>query len=303
MTKDLYIFDVLPFIHAGCVNRFARLEKTVCTGVTWQTLRIPCGGISLIFNELYAIAGTGDCVFCTDRNPTIKKDMYSGYKSNRDHDNNILTLRTVAEYILEKCGGTVIARAGYEADDIIYTIVQKLHDQYDNIYIYTGDSDLYFLVDKKVSIRPSSSRAKAVDYYNYNQVLAKKGAIYNSLTVQKILKGDQSDCIPSLPRDVQDKLAAVLYQKAMLPQLGDKHFVRSWVGSICPEALPQVDLIFPLDVEDIPLEFGKLDPYLIRNFGSAMHNKMFRGMSDPDFMIQPYVDELISNGCYLEDTQ
>lgn len=303
MTRDLFLFDVSPFIHAGSVNKFARLEQTICTGVTWQTMRVPCGGISLIFNELYAVVGKGDCVFCTDRNPTIKKDMYSGYKANRDHNDYIQISKTVAEYILEKCGGTVIARAGYEADDIIYTLVRRLHDQYDNIYIYTGDSDLYFLVDKKVSIRPSNSRAKSVDYYNYNSVLAKYGAKYNSLTVQKILKGDTSDCIPALPRDAQNKLASVLFQDAMLPQLGDKSFVRSWVSTVCPEALPQVDLVFPLDVDDIPLEFSQMDPYLIRNFGCSMHNKMFRDFGDPNFMVEPYVSELIQKGCYLEDTQ
>lgn len=302
MTKDLFIFDVSPFIHAGNVNKYARLEQTICTGVTWQTLRVPCGGISLLFNELYSIAGKGDCVFCSDRNPTIKKDMLPSYKSNRTHTQSISIGKAVAEYILQACDGTVIARAGYEADDIIYTLVRKLHDEYDNIYIYTGDSDMYFLVDKKVSIRPSSSRALAVDYSNYNTVLAKKGAKYNSLTVQKILKGDTPDCIPALPRDVQSKLASVLFQDAMLPQLGDKNFVRSWVSSICPEALPQVDLVFPLDVDDIPLEFSPLNVYNIRNFGAAMHNSMFRGMGDPGFDIAAHVGTMVSKGYYLEDS-
>lgn len=303
MTKDLFIFDVSPIVHAGSINHYARMEKTISDGVTWQTLQVPCGGISLIFNTLYSVVGHGDCVFCCDRNPTIKKDMFSGYKANREHSEYITMCKTVAEYILQLCGGTVIARAGYEADDIIYTLVKRLHDQYDNIYIYTGDSDMYFLVDAKVSIRPSSSRAKTVDIHNYNTVLKSKGAVYNSLTVQKILKGDQSDCIPALPRDVQDRLARVLYQPAMLPQLGDATFVRSWVSSIEPKALPQVDLVFPLEVDDIPLEFSAMDPVMIRNMGSCMHNKMFHGMADRDFCVDPYVDALIERGCFMEGKQ
>lgn len=301
MTRDLYIFDIMPFIHAGSVNKFARFEHTMPTGVSWQTLRIPCGGISLIFNELYAVAGKGDCVFCSDRNPTIKKDMLAGYKSNRDNDDEITISKGVAEYILQKCGGTVIARAGYEADDIIYTIVKRIHDEYDNIYIYTGDSDMYFLVDEKVSIRPSSSRAKAVDMYNYERVLQKKGAKYNSLSVQKILMGDTPDCIPALPKEIQYKLAEVLYNPAFLPKLGDPAFVRQWVAYLAPEAVAQVDIVFPLEVEDVPLEFSDMQTKMIRCFGDLMHNKMFRGMSDTTFDISPYISELIERGLYLEE--
>lgn len=300
MPKVLHLFDVSPFIHAGRVNKHAKFEMLVDMGTTWRTQVTPAGGISLIFNTLYNVVGKGDCVFCCDRNPTIKKDMLPTYKNSRDHKREIEIEKGVAEYILQECGFTVLARAGYEADDIIYTLVKKLHNCYDEIYIYTGDSDLYFLVDEKVSIKPSSSKAKEVNFYNYEQVLEKKGARYNTMTVQKIIKGDTSDCIPALSKPLQE-LVASLYTEQFYPKLGDRDFVRAWVEYLAPEALPQVDLVFPLDVPDLPIDFGAPDKRAIVNFGAAMNNSKYRGRGTPDFDIKYHVTELQKRGYYLEE--
>lgn len=301
MPKILHIFDVSPFVHAGRFNKYAKLEQVVDMGSTWKTQVTPAGGISLIFNTLYEILSDGnDCVFCCDRNPTIKKDMLPSYKGNREHHSEVQVEKAVAEYILQKCGATVIARAGYEADDIIFTLVKKLHNAYDAIYIYTSDSDMYFLVDDIVSIRPSSSRAKAVDKWNYSRVLEKYGARYNTLTVQKIIKGDTSDCIPALPRDKQELLASIFYNDAMYEHLGDPEFVRSWVQYMCPDVMHQVDLVFPLWVDDVPIDFGKMDPTAVRNWGAAIHNKLFRGLGDKDFDVKPYVAEMQGLGYFVE---
>jgi len=301
MPKNLHIFDVSPFLHAGHVNKASRLEQTIDVGTTWKTQYTPTGGTSLIINKIHEIPVNDDCVFCCDRNPTIKKEMLPTYKSNRHYDRGIEVEKAVAEYILQKCNCTVLARAGYEADDIIYSIVKAQHDAYDNIYVYTGDSDLYFLVDEVVSIKPSSARGKEINLYNYEYVLEKKGARYNTLTVQKILKGDSSDCIPALPKDLQICLGKILYTDEMYPHLGNKDFVRNWANFISPEAVAQVDLVFPLEVDDLPIDFNKPDRHAIRNFGAAINNKLYRGCGTPDFDIKPHIIELHNRGYYMED--
>lgn len=301
MPRILHIFDLMPFIHAGDVNKYSRLEQTLQIGPTWKTQVTPTGGLSLLFNTLYEVVGTGDVVICADRNPTVKKDMYTQYKANRKHKSSVTVDAAAAEYILDKCGYSIIARAGYEADDIIYTLVNKCHDMYDTIYVYTADSDLYFLVDEKVSIKPSSSRAKEVTIDNYEKVLSKKNARYNSLTMQKILCGDASDNINGLPMGLRKDMAKFFYTDAMLPQLGDYQFVRSWAESLFPQALSQIDLIFPIMLDDITTDFKEPNKYLMRNFGAAIHNKMFNRLGDPDFDVQPYIEDMQSKGIYLEE--
>lgn len=300
MERVLHIFDVAPFCHAGAVNKKAHFENLIDTGPRWINQQTPAGGISLLFNSLYYVAAD-DCVFCCDRNPTIKKSMLSSYKHNRTHSDLITIEKGVAEYVLEKCGGMVLARAGYEADDIIYTIARQQYDNYDRIYIYTGDSDMYFLVNDKVSIRKHCSRGKNVDLYNYEQVLASKNVRYNTMTMSKILDGDSSDCIPGLGGYERQLLAQLFYQELMLPHLGNKEFVMEWVKRVCPQAADQVDLVFPLEVEGLPTEMHGINPAMVCNFGEAMHNNKFYGKGQPGFEVEGYVEEMQSMGYYLEE--
>lgn len=303
MNNTLYILDLLPFVHAGHVNKRSVLTRVEDLGSRVHSVTTPTGGASLVMNALYDIVGTGDIVICSDRRPTIKQDMFADYKANRFHNNDITIERKAAEYILEKCGLSVLYYAGYEADDIIYTLVQKLHNSYEEIFIYTGDSDLYFLVDGKVSIRPTSTRGKTVTLETYEKTPIKGRCYrYNSITMSKICGGDSSDNIPCLPDDVWKKFADNMFAEPLYPHMGNKETIRYWISMLCPEALSQFDLVFPLDVPDVPLTFSTPSISAIRNWGSAINNKMFRGTGDPSFDVKPYVEEMqITLGIYVEE--
>ncbi|MCM1218623.1 MAG: hypothetical protein NC548_29390 [Lachnospiraceae bacterium] len=301
MGRTLHIFDMLPFIHAGHVNKYSRLERLVDFGTKWKTQVTPTGGVSWLLKNIYSAAMQGDVLVASDRTPTIKKEMYADYKANREHKLDINVERGAAEYILQKCNITLVARAGYEADDIIYSAVKKFHDSYDNIIVYTGDSDMAFLVDDKVEIKPANSKGKHITRDNYEQIAVKGGVRYNCVTMFKILTGDSSDNIPALPKDVQYKLSDWMYRDGMYERLGDKEFVRYWVSMTMPECLPQVDLVFPLDVDDLPDEFLVWDKQMLINFGDAVNGDIFRGRASIDFDVAPYVEEMQSKGLYVEE--
>lgn len=298
MSKILHVFDVSPFIHAGHVNKASKLETVVNIGTTWKTQVTPTGGTSLLFNTLYEVAGTGDCVFCCDRRPTIKQEMLPGYKASRAHRREIEVEKGACEYILEKCNCSIIARAGYEADDIIYSIIKAKHDEYDKIYIYTGDSDLYFLVDEVVSIRPSSSRAKTVTLENFKE---STGCDYNLITVKKIIFGDSSDEIPGIPKEDRKMLHEFFYKEQFVGKLGNKEFVKSWMDYMFPQYSSRVDLVFPLQVDDIPTDFKPIDKRMLINFGDSINNRCFRNRAEQTFNVNPYIKELQEMGLYIEE--
>lgn len=303
MRDTLYIIDLLPFIHAGHVNKHSFLYRVEDIGSRVREIRTYTGGTSLIFNTLYEIVGKGDIVICSDRRPTIKQDMYAEYKANREHNHEILMERKAAEYILEKVGATVLAYSGYEADDIIYTITKAVHEKYEHIYIYTGDSDLYFLVDEKVSILPSNSRGKTVTRENYESTKVHGNYYrYNTITVSKIGGGDASDNIPGLQGKVKEDFTKYICVDSLFPYMGNKDILRYWVEYAVPEALGQVDLVFPLDVPDVPLQFSNIDLHAVKNWGDAINNKIFRGSGDRAFNVAPYVEEMQVNlGIYSEE--
>lgn len=303
MQNELHIFDMSSFLYAGHINKRSYLEQVVQEGASWKTLTTPTGGTSLIFNKLYALVGKGDIVMCCDRNPTIKKDMYKEYKATRPHKSDIQVEKAAVEYILQQCNVSVIARAGYEADDIAYSLVKDLHDAYDHIYIYTGDSDYYFMVDDKVSIRPSSSRQKEVTMENYEQVAYKGGCTYNVRAIIKILEGKSNENIPALPREDQQRIMDVLYAPYMMKGLknyGNETIIRALFERNFPEYMYRVDLAFPMYIEDLPDTFKEPDKDMIRNFGQAIKNSLFAGKGDRDFDIQSHIKYLHDNGIYME---
>lgn len=295
--KTLSIFDMSPFLHAGHINKRSYLERLEQQGATWVSLRTPTGGTSLLFNKLYELVGVSDIVMVCDRKPTIKTDMDSAYKATREHKPEITIERGAAEYILQQCNVSVVARAGYEADDLAYTYVKLLHDKYDKINIYTCDSDYYFMVDDVVSILPSSSKAKTVTMDNYHDVT---GYSYNLMTISKILSGDTSDNIPALPKFIQQEVMNKLYTEKIAPQLGSYEVVKYMFDTFWPQYAYQVDLVFPLTVPDLPQTFLVPDKKMICNFGNAIRNSNFIGRQSPDFDIEPHIDALHKDGIYLE---
>lgn len=301
MGNILHIFDVSTFVHAGHVNKSSKLETLEKVGATWRTKVTPTGGVSLLFNKLYELVGKGDLVFCCDRLPTIKKDMFEGYKGNRKNKQEVTIEKRVAEYILQECGCSVIARAGYEADDIIYSLVQKLHDSYDHIYLHLNDSDLYFLVDDKVSVKPASSSGKEVTMENFEHVAVKGGCRYNNVTISKIMSGDTSDNIPPLPPAIRKKFRENMSIEEFYPYYGNKDFVKQWVERLVPEALDQVDLVFPLQIDDIPDSFSIPDKQMVMNFGDAINNRLFKNRGAVDFDVTPYTVAMQSQGLYIEE--
>ena len=103
---------------------------------------------------------------CKDSPPYKRKEMYKTYKGDRkevtpDEQKELQDSTNLVEEFLKLSGFIVLAKQGYEADDLIaYT--QKFYTQENHkIYIKSSDDDLHQLLDK-------------------NTVLLKnKGAIYN----------------------------------------------------------------------------------------------------------------------------
>lgn len=120
--------------------------------------------------------------------------------------------------IMQKAGIPVYKAEGYEADDLIYSLVCICKEVYPNlpIDVITNDADLLPLVDEQVSIWYRSRKFTYADnrelektkYYqvtprNYSTLAEdlssyKKFSIpYNTLLLHKLLRGDPSDNIPA----------------------------------------------------------------------------------------------------------
>jgi DNA polymerase-1 len=147
--------------------------------------------------------------------PTFRHKEFQDYKATRVKAPDELyaqlgrvkeTLRAFSVPILEK--------EGYEADDVIGTVVEKLrtHKEKVNTIIVTGDLDTLQLVDKNTSVFTLKKGVKDTILYDAKAVSDRYGLKPEQIADFKGLKGDPSDNIPGVP-GVGDKTAAELLKK------------------------------------------------------------------------------------------
>lgn len=299
--RVLNVFDLGSFVHAGACNTHAYIEtEPIIDADGYRLCRIPCGGIAQVLSKVKLCPPNSTFVFACDRNPTIKKGMFPGYKASREHKRIIEIQKDITEYILKDCGFNVLSYEGYEADDIIYSVVKQYKKFYDKVNVYTADSDLYLVVDDNVEIQPSHSRAKHVTKENFSEVVSSKEIIpYNALTYLKIIRGDKSDEIPPLSYATKCKLPSFPSSTKACEQLADKEFLLTLGKYIGEEFVNQVNLVFPLTV-DVPNELTeKGDLKRMVQWGKTMHCSAFGRYYDmvPDVLTEA-VSELVSLGLY-----
>ena len=254
MANVLRIFDVSNIIKRGYINKRAIINGGIVkTAKGYKSLFIPSGGISFLFRMIKQ-HNHDTLAFCCDRTPDFKRDIMSSYKSGggnsftEDVKQNIDIQLKVVEEILKDCSYPVYAEEHYEADDLIYSLVKRYHDDFDHIYIHTTDSDVQFLVDDKVSIGLVGNAGKEVTRENYEYtVISNKVVPYNTRLTEKMFHGGK-DGIPALRKDLQVELQDYLYCNDFSKQnCGNKEFVLNIIKEFVPEAEQQALITFPLD--------------------------------------------------------
>jgi DNA polymerase I-like protein with 3'-5' exonuclease and polymerase domains len=146
---------------------------------------------------------------------TFRHEVYAGYKAGRKTiDDALRTQLTRSRELLEDFGIPVYACPGFEADDMLGTIVEQLKDDKNiEVYIATGDMDTLQLVDKK-RVKVFTLRKGITDtvVYDEDAVNERYGFGPEHITDFKGLRGDPSDNIIGVP-GVGEKTATILIKE------------------------------------------------------------------------------------------
>jgi DNA polymerase-1 len=114
--------------------------------------------------------------------------------------------------LAEAFGFTNIKAEGFEADDLIATLVRRASDAKIPVMVVSGDRDVYQLVGDGVRVMTTSRGITDTKIYDRDGVIERYG-IPPELVPDLIgLKGDTSDNIPGVP-GIGDKTAADLLQR------------------------------------------------------------------------------------------
>lgn len=279
----LRIFDASNYIWAGAFSK-----RVISRGVRedngeYIANQAPISGVRFLITQIANLVDENTVIMPVfDRTPTVKREMYNeafndpyGYKGKRATKPFDITFqKDYAEEILRECGFPVQAIEGYEADDVIYTLVETYKYDFEHIYVHTRDSDMSFMVAENVSIAKVGDKGKVINMYNYNTMADLKGCRYNISHLLKLCRGDVSDNIPGVGWRWGELLDSVLPQEEY-QKLGDLDLCRKWIRKVVMEnplepgghnVLRTFNIVCPLqapvdelDDSEMDVDLGKLN--------------------------------------------
>ncbi len=133
--------------------------------------------------------------------PTYRHEVYEGYKAGRAKTDDDLALQI--ERSRDVCAALSIpiySKEGFEADDILGTIVEKLKNKQTEIIVASGDMDTMQLVDnEKVKVYTLKKGLNDTILYDEKGVKERFGFKPELLPDYKGLRGDPSDNIIGIP--------------------------------------------------------------------------------------------------------
>ncbi|MCB9495914.1 MAG: DNA polymerase I [Fibrobacteria bacterium] len=145
--------------------------------------------------------------------PTFRHEMYPAYKAQRSPMPDDLRAQIpLVERLAEACGLPVLAREGFEADDLMATYAKMASGQGLETYLMTRDKDLMALVDDKVRLFDPGRGGERPEVIDAAWVEGKMGVPPRQVRDLLALMGDASDNIPGVPR-VGEKTATELLRQ------------------------------------------------------------------------------------------
>ncbi|MBD3824437.1 MAG: DNA polymerase I [Epsilonproteobacteria bacterium] len=136
-------------------------------------------------------------VFAIDsKGPTFRNEIDPNYKANRESPPEELKLQLpVAISWIEKMGYKTLGVVGYEADDMIATVVRFAKEQGYLVRIVSHDKDLYQLIDDGRVVVVDAIKKSRVDE---NGCIKKYGVTPKQFIDYQSILGDSADNVPGV---------------------------------------------------------------------------------------------------------
>lgn len=161
------------------------------------------GFLSIMFKNMEEVEPTYMAIaFDSKTAADTRKKMYEGYKKHRHAmPNELAEQMPVIKEILEAMNIKTIEMADYEGDDILGTLAKKFAHEDKDVYILSGDRDLFQLIEDHITVRiPRTKMGKTeTEIYTKAKVEEEYGLDPIDLIEVKALMGDSSDEIPGVP--------------------------------------------------------------------------------------------------------
>lgn len=203
MTKKLYIIDGHSHIYAA----FYALRNL--TSPSGEPTNATFGFLNMLLKLLRSKHPDMVAVAMDSPGPTFRHQQLDQYKANRQEMPDELSCQIGRiRQIIELLHIPVLAQQGYEADDLIASLCQRMHSSDTQVFICSRDKDFEQLLSAKVAMYD----AKNDTVLDVDSLLAKKGLTPAQTADVLALVGDVADNIPGVP-GIGPKKSTALIQK------------------------------------------------------------------------------------------
>jgi DNA polymerase-1 len=135
--------------------------------------------------------------------PTFRHVQFEAYKAQRQEQPEDITVAIpYVKRLLEAMNIPILLMEGYEADDVIGTLVKKAVREHEDmeIYMMTPDKDYGQLVEERIKMYKPAFMGKGVEILGPQEVCDKWGIESVSQVIDILgLMGDAVDNIPGIP--------------------------------------------------------------------------------------------------------
>ena len=190
----LFLFDGNSLICRACFAKGARLSAP--NGE-------PTGGTFFFTKTLLRILREEKpdaVVFAKDerRSKTFRRKLYPSYKKNRKRHSDDLGKQLKRSFqIASVLGLPVIQAKGFEADDVIASMVDIFESKVSETVIVGTDKDLNQLVNDETNVTRLDPYEK--EYYDERRVREKMLIAPNQVVEYQAMVGDSVDNVPGIP--------------------------------------------------------------------------------------------------------
>ncbi|MFN3967157.1 MAG: 5'-3' exonuclease H3TH domain-containing protein, partial [Endomicrobiia bacterium] len=127
---------------------------------------------------------------------TFRHNVFEKYKATRKEiDDELKSQIPIAKELVQAFGFTCFEKEGFEADDLIATIVKMVEKSGIKTIIVTGDKDALQLVNENISVLNEHKNI----LYTPEKVIERYGVLPTQLVDVFALAGDSIDNIPGVP--------------------------------------------------------------------------------------------------------
>ena len=210
MSKKIYIIDGYNFLYRVfyAIPPFSLKDGTPVNAVF---------GMAKILLGLHNEDRPDYLIFTLDSRSKARLELYPDYKATRDRmPDNLKIQESIIMEMLQIMGIKHLKVDGYEADDIIGTLVTDLgKGKENNIFILSGDKDLYQFIEGNVAIYDTMKRK----IYHEAEAREKFSVDPKHIVDYLAICGDTSDNIPGIPGFGPKKAESLINEYGSLEEI------------------------------------------------------------------------------------